>query len=205
MNMNHKLATSVLGLALLFPVACGDDNSNSADTSTTQPSAERLSVDNAWARTSPASATVGAAYFTITGGPEADKLTGVSVDSSVAAKAEIHEMVMVSDMSGSTMEDTKSMSGTSGSMEGDSMDASMDATGSSGSQGSTTTTPAMKMQQVESVEIPAGEMVAFTPGGYHVMLLDLVKPLATGESIKLDLQVEKAGTVEVTAEVKDAP
>ena len=205
--MNHKIAASLVALTLLGPVACGsDDNSTAAESSTTQPSADQLTVDDAWARTSPANAQVGAAYFTINGGPEDDKLTGVSVDASVAGEAQIHEMSMADDMAG---ESTGEMDG---AMDGD---AGMHASGASGTSGdtaddmagstSTTKAPAMQMQQVDSVDVPAGEMVAFAPGAYHIMLMQLAEPLATGDEVKLDLEFEKAGTIEVTAEVKEAP
>jgi hypothetical protein len=46
----------------------------------------------------------------------------------------------------------------------------------------------MKMQQVAHIEIPANGMVELQPGGYHVMLLGLNRPLKEGDiaqSIKL--------------------
>lgn len=46
----------------------------------------------------------------------------------------------------------------------------------------------MKMQQVSRIEIPANGMVELQPGGYHVMLLGLNRPLKEGdmaETIKL--------------------
>ena len=56
---------------------------------------------------------------------------------------------------------------------------------------------AMNMQEVNSVDLPAGSAVEFTPGGYHVMFMDLKTPLQQGRSVKGTLVFEKAGTVEV--------
>ncbi|WP_313024571.1 copper chaperone PCu(A)C [Pseudomonas lopnurensis] len=57
----------------------------------------------------------------------------------------------------------------------------------------------MKMQQVESVAVPAAAKVEFKPGGNHVMLFGLKQPLVAGESFPLTLQFE--GGIEVTTEV----
>lgn len=64
----------------------------------------------------------------------------------------------------------------------------------------------MKMQQVESVTIPAGGEARFAPGGNHVMLFGLKKPLVAGESFPLTLVFEKAGAVDVEVNIQqDAP
>jgi copper(I)-binding protein len=64
----------------------------------------------------------------------------------------------------------------------------------------------MKMQQVESVAIPAGGDVKFAPGGNHVMLFGLKKPLVAGEYFPLTLVFEKSGAVDVEVKVEqDAP
>jgi hypothetical protein len=48
----------------------------------------------------------------------------------------------------------------------------------------------MRMRAVSSLDIPAGRPVELKPGGYHVMLLDLKRPLAPGQRITLDLRFE---------------
>jgi copper(I)-binding protein len=53
----------------------------------------------------------------------------------------------------------------------------------------------MRMRQVPAIEVPPGETVALKPGGSHVMLMGLVRPLVEGESISLALRFEKAGTL----------
>jgi len=64
----------------------------------------------------------------------------------------------------------------------------------------------MKMNAVDKVALPAGKAVDLKPGGYHVMLMDLVKPLQDGDTVPLQLTFEdKAGkkqTVEVKAVVR---
>ena len=54
----------------------------------------------------------------------------------------------------------------------------------------------MKMRQVDAVPVPAGQTVTLSPGGYHIMLMDLKAPLVAGQSFPLTLTFEKAGTVE---------
>ena len=64
----------------------------------------------------------------------------------------------------------------------------------------------MKMRAVDKLPLPAGKAVELKPGGYHVMLMDLVQPLKEGDTVPLKLTFEdKAGkkqTVEVKAQVK---
>jgi hypothetical protein len=64
----------------------------------------------------------------------------------------------------------------------------------------------MKMRAVDKLPLPAGKAVELKPGGYHVMLMDLVQPLKEGDTVPLKLSFEdKAGkkqTVEVKAQVK---
>jgi copper(I)-binding protein len=54
----------------------------------------------------------------------------------------------------------------------------------------------MKMRQVDAVPLPAGQPVKLSPGGYHIMLIDLKAPLVAGQSFPLTLKFEKAGTIE---------
>jgi len=55
----------------------------------------------------------------------------------------------------------------------------------------------MKMQQVPSVDIPAGEKVDFAPGGLHLMLFAPTRHYADGERFPLTLHFARAGAVEV--------
>lgn len=56
----------------------------------------------------------------------------------------------------------------------------------------------MKMRQLKNgLEIKPGESVELKPGSYHVMLLELKRPLQAGERFKGTLTFEKAGAVDV--------
>jgi copper(I)-binding protein len=64
------------------------------------------------------------------------------------------------------------------------------------------------MQQVPSVEIPAGGEITFAPMAYHVMLLELKDRslLADGKHFPLTMHFEKSGDVTVEVSVqKQAP
>jgi copper(I)-binding protein len=55
----------------------------------------------------------------------------------------------------------------------------------------------MKMRELpEGLPIPAGRSVTLTPGGYHVMFMDLAQPLVQGETVDLTLLFERAGEVD---------
>lgn len=152
-------ALAVLGVtAALGLAACG----SSSDSSTGTTAAKPTTVTNAWARVTPQNAKAGAAYMTISS-TDGDTLTAVSVPSSIAGMAQLHET-------------------TGGSM------------GSSG---------AMGMKEVSQIAIPAGGSVTLKPGGYHVMLMELAKPITAGETVPLTLTLQKAGTVKVDAVAKD--
>jgi copper(I)-binding protein len=194
-NMKKQSIPTVVSLVAVAAlstglVACGGDSESS---DATPPASVQVGVEiaGAWARTSPMEVTLGAAYMTITSDVD-DELTDVSVDPSIAATAEIHEMVMaeMSDMSSDT---TMAMSSdTTMAMS----DMSSDTTMSMGSG-------EMVMQEVESIAIPAGETVELKPGGYHIMLIDLAAPLETGQEFDIVLTFANAGEVTVTVVVGD--
>jgi periplasmic copper chaperone A len=110
----------------------------------------------AWARASAGSATTGAAYLTLMGGKQPDRLTGVSAGA--AKTAEVHESFTDNDV--------------------------------------------MKMRSVPALLIPSGQIVTLAPGGYHIMLFDLKKPLVAGEHFPLTLQFEHAAPITVDVEVR---
>ncbi|RXZ64184.1 copper chaperone PCu(A)C [Pelagerythrobacter rhizovicinus] len=61
----------------------------------------------------------------------------------------------------------------------------------------------MRMRQLaEGLEIPAGGTVTLAPGGYHIMLMDLQRPLTRGDAVPLTLEFEKAGRIEVNLAVQ---
>ena len=63
----------------------------------------------------------------------------------------------------------------------------------------------MKMHELaDGIEIPAGETVALTPGGLHIMFIGLKQAFVEGETIAVTLTFEKAGSVEVLLPVAAA-
>lgn len=65
----------------------------------------------------------------------------------------------------------------------------------------------MRMRAIDALALPAGKVVELKPGGYHVMLIDLVKPLSPGEQVPITLTVlgadGKKSTVDVKAVVRE--
>lgn len=53
----------------------------------------------------------------------------------------------------------------------------------------------MKMRAVGKVALPAGKAVKLAPGGLHVMLTGLARPLAENEAIPLEVTIENAAGV----------
>jgi len=66
----------------------------------------------------------------------------------------------------------------------------------------------MKMRAVERIALPAGKTVKLEPGGYHIMLMGLAKPLKAGDTVPITLTVETSGkkrhSVRVQAPVRDS-
>ena len=62
----------------------------------------------------------------------------------------------------------------------------------------------MRMREIPGLDLAAGATVALAPGGYHLMLLDLKKPLAAGDTLPLTLTFEHAGSIVVDVHVEDA-
>ena len=51
----------------------------------------------------------------------------------------------------------------------------------------------MKMREVKSFEVPAGGSFELKPGGAHLMLVDLKRPLKEGERVPLTLKLQTSG------------
>ncbi len=62
------------------------------------------------------------------------------------------------------------------------------------------------MHAADAVPLPAGKSIELKPGGYHVMLMGLARPVAAGQKVPIELIVEdkhgKRSKVEVQAEVR---
>ena len=66
---------------------------------------------------------------------------------------------------------------------------------------------AMKMQKKEGgIVIGAGQTIVLEPGGLHVMLMDIAKPIVAGDTITLTLDFEgtESQTVTWTAKTSEA-
>jgi len=61
----------------------------------------------------------------------------------------------------------------------------------------------VKMRQVKSFEVPARERYELRPGGAHLMLVDIARPLKKGERFAMKLVFERAGELEVELEVQE--
>lgn len=62
----------------------------------------------------------------------------------------------------------------------------------------------MRMRPIRALELPPGKPVELRPGGYHVMLMDLKKPLNAGDTVPLTLIVEGPNSKRQTVNV-DVP
>jgi copper(I)-binding protein len=199
MKTMTRTAAGILTGALLL-AGCGSSDSGASDTTTTKAEStttapDSLEITDVWARQSPMGTSAGAIYLTITS-PIDDELVGASVPTDVAGTTEIHETVMAE---AGEMGDGEAEMGE----EASTTTEAMDDTATTMAGGMENGGESMTMQPVDSIELPAGETVALEPGGYHVMLLDLVEPLEVGQEIELTLSFQVAGDRTVTAEVRE--
>ena len=207
-----RAAIAVLAVTGLV-AACGDDDEPAATDDAAETGSEaapEIEVTSAWARTSPRTADAGAVYLEITNdGDVDDALVGASVDSAVAATTEVHETVAVEPGATDGDDDADDDGMDDDGMDDDDMDDADDADGmddgDDGDDGDMSDGAGMmEMRPVDRIEIPAGATVALEPGGYHIMLLELVAPLEAGTTIEVTLTFEESGEQVVTADVRDA-
>lgn len=60
----------------------------------------------------------------------------------------------------------------------------------------------MSMSPVAAMDVPAGGELTLKPGEFHIMLIGLNKDIKADDTIKVKLQFEKAGPMEVTAKAR---
>jgi copper(I)-binding protein len=60
----------------------------------------------------------------------------------------------------------------------------------------------MSMQQMQQIDVPAGESVALEPGGLHVMCIDRQAELTPGDHFPITLSFVNAGEIVVEAEIR---
>lgn len=205
-----RIAAVPLALALgtgALLVGCGSDSDGAtttteaggtAVTTTAVPADAGITISGQWARSSPKMTTAGAVYLEITNGSDIDDaLIGASVEASIAGTAEVHETTMASEDEGD-MSDTSTM--------GDEMTATTEMDGDMTGTTEMDDEPGgmMTMAPVDEIPVAAGETVTLEPGGYHIMLLDLVEPLKTGDTFEVTLTFAEAGDMVVEVEVRDS-
>lgn len=162
-----RFAAAAVAATMLL-AACGSDDSSSVS---------ELTVERAWARTTPAGATTGVVYFEITS-PDDDTIVSASVPADIAASAELHESMM---------------EGESGHQHGG--DSSATTGGAPSGE--------MVMEPIDEVELAADTTVVFEPGGLHVMLIDLADALTLDEEFTLTLTLGSGDQIDVGVVVAD--
>lgn len=60
----------------------------------------------------------------------------------------------------------------------------------------------MKMRRVPEIAVKAKSETALQPGGLHVMMIDIVKPLKVGQKVSITLGFDDGSTRQVVATVK---
>lgn len=60
-----------------------------------------------------------------------------------------------------------------------------------------------RMRKLPGLQIPAGGRVTMAPGGVHLMLFDVDRPLKEGESIPLRLEFDTGETRDVLIDVRN--
>ena len=59
----------------------------------------------------------------------------------------------------------------------------------------------MRMRPVQAIDLPPGQEVRLAPGGMHLMLIGLTRPLRQGERVPVTLVLERGGRLELALEV----
>lgn len=62
----------------------------------------------------------------------------------------------------------------------------------------------MKMQPIDALDLPPGQKVQLSPGGYHVMLMGLKQQLKPGDTFPITLTFAHAAPMTVTVKVEAA-
>ncbi len=60
----------------------------------------------------------------------------------------------------------------------------------------------MRMREIASLDLPAGKAVELKPGSYHIMLIDLIKPVKEGDTVAVTLVIENKDKKRESIEVK---
>lgn len=60
----------------------------------------------------------------------------------------------------------------------------------------------MQMREVESIAVPAGSPAVLRPGGKHLMVFDVKRPLRAGETIDFELQFDDGSVLVIGLPVR---
>ena len=152
----------------------GSNSTSSTASSSSSASGQQVAVTEPWVRATAPSAMTAAVYMTLKS-EAGNALMGATVPSTIAGSVQLHKTTATSGTS------TTKMSG-----------------GSTTSMSHTSTTSMLGMKQVMSIPLPAGKSVQLAPGGYHIMLMNLAKPITSGEQIPVTLKFAKGAAMTVT-------
>lgn len=61
----------------------------------------------------------------------------------------------------------------------------------------------MRMEQVDSITVPAAGEFSFKPGAYHLMLINITRPLAEGDTVRLKLEFTNAEPIFIDLPVQN--
>ena len=62
----------------------------------------------------------------------------------------------------------------------------------------------MKMREVKGFDVPANGSFELKPGGAHLMLMELKRPIKKGEKVPLTLKLEKGGELKLELVAEEA-
>lgn len=207
LHSNAKRLFASMFLVAVVATACG---SNADDSAKQDPDTKAaLTISDVWARPALADGNT-AIYMKIAGGDTADAMVKASLPSGFAATVEMHETTMAG--GGSGMSSTTAGGGHGADMpattadggHGSAMNATTAPSDDMNGQTSTTKPPMRSMHPVEKIAIPANGTVELAPGGIHIMVMKLAKPLAVGDTFTATLTFEHAGDKQVTVTVKES-
>ena len=60
----------------------------------------------------------------------------------------------------------------------------------------------MRMRPVEKIPLKKGEEVRLQPGGYHIMLIGLKRPLKPGDNVEIELRFSDGSKQKISAPVR---
>ena len=60
----------------------------------------------------------------------------------------------------------------------------------------------MRMRPVEKIPLQKGEEVRLQPGGYHIMLIGLKRPLKPGDNVEIELRFSDGSKQKISAPVR---